>query len=272
MTKLVWDQVGERIFETGLDRGVFYPFSGSDGVAWNGLTSINENVDTIVTPVHFDGVKFDDIVVIGDFSATLTAFTYPDEFLEVEGIVEDQRGVFLTNQPQSLFHLCYRTKIGDDVEGINQGYKIHILYNLTAVPQQRNRQTLSLEIDPMEFQWKLTSIPEEVEGYRATAHIIFDSRDMDEWLLQDLEDIIYGDEDSPPRLPSMDGLITFIRKWNRLIIVDNGDGTWDAISSRDDGTIVMLDSTTFQITTENVVWLEPDTYDISSSDKNEEDV
>lgn len=270
MAAIVWDETGQRFYETAISKGVFYDVNGF-GIPWNGLTSLEESVSNAVQAVHFDGLKINDIVTVGDFSAVLRAFTYPDEFLPYEGILEDQSGFFVTDQPGSRFGLSYQTKVGNDVDGIEHGYKIHILYNLTALPSQKTYQTLSNEAMPMEFEWTITGIPEAIENFRSTVHIIFDSNKMDQWLLEDLEHIIYGDEDSDPYLPPLKGLATFIRKWDRLIITDHGDGTWSAESPRD-GQIVMVDGTTFQIVSDTAIYLDPDTYTISSSDKNEEDV
>lgn len=268
MTALVWNQPGEHRYEAGLDRGVLY-FPDGGGVAWNGLTAVEEDVGTSVEPVYFDGRKINDIVTVGDFSAVMKAFTYPEEFLEFEGILEDQTGLFIADQPHKPFHLSYRTKIGDDVSGIDAGYKIHLLYNLTAIPSQKEYETLTLDPAPMEFEWDLTAIPEEIEGFRPTAHIIIDSRKIDPWLLQDIESILYGDTTRDPELPPMKAFTTFVRTWDRLIIVDNGDGTWTAITTRE-GIIEMLDETTFQINDVNGVYLNADIYEITSSEKNEE--
>jgi hypothetical protein len=270
MAALVWDETSQRFFETAISKGVFYDVTGL-GVAWNGLTSIEESVSNEVQAVHFDGLKFNDIVTIGDATAVLRAWTYPDEFLPYEGIYEDQSGFFVTNQPGFKFGLSYQTKVGNDVEGLEHGYKIHIWYNLTALPAEKMYQTLSDDVEAHEFEWTLTAIPEAMENYRPTAHVIFDSTKMDPWLLEDLEKIIYGDEDSPPHLPPLKGLGTFIRKWDRLIITDHGDGTWSAETARE-GIIVMLDDTTFQITSDTAIYLDPETYTISSSEKNEEDI
>jgi hypothetical protein len=270
MAELVWDETGQRYYETAVSKGVFYDVNGV-GTSWNGLTSLEESVSSSVQPVHFDGLKINDVVTVGDFAAVLRAFTYPEEFLPYEGILEDQEGFFVTDQPGNRFGLSYQTKIGNDVEGLEFGYKIHILYNLTALPSQKTYQTLSDSTNPMEFEWSLTGIPEAIENFRPTVHIIFDSTKMDKWLLEDLEGIIYGDEDSDAYLPPLKGLATFIRKWDRLIITDHGDGTWSAESPRP-GQIIMLDETTFEITADTAIYLDPDTYTISSSDKNEEDV
>lgn len=270
MAALVWDQVGDRLFETGISKGVLYADDGH-GVAWNGLTSIEDSIDSEVEPIYFDGTKINDIVTIGDFSATLRAFTYPNEFLPYEGTIEDQTGFYILNQPQSRFSLSYRTEIGDDIEGISSGYKIHILYNLTAIPAQRQYQTLSLDVEPLEFEWSITSVPDEIDRYRPTSHIIFNSREIDPNLLQDIEDILYGDEDSDPYLPPLQGFATFIRKWDRLIITDLGNGIWTA-ESKIEGIINMLDDTTFEIISDTAEYIDADTYTISSSEKNEEDI
>lgn len=270
MAELVWDETGRRFYETAISKGVFYDVNGL-GTCWNGLTSLEEQVSSEVQAVHFDALKINDIVTVGDFSAVLRAFTYPEEFLPYEGILEDQKGFFVTDQPGNRFGLSYQTKIGNDVNGIDHGYKIHILYNLTALPSQKTYQTLADVASPMEFEWTITGIPEAIENFRPTVHIIFDSTKMDKWLLEDLENIIYGDEDSDAYLPPLKGLATFIRKWDRLIIIDNGDGTWTAESPRP-GQITMLDETTFEITADTAVYLDEFTYNISSSDKNEEDV
>lgn len=271
MASLVWDRVGDRLYETGISKGVLYKSDGY-GVAWNGLTSLEESVSNSVQSVHFDGVKFNDLVTLGDFTAVLRAFTYPDEFLEYEGILEDQTGVYILNQPQSKFGLSYQTKVADDISGTEAGYKIHILYNLTALPAQIVYQTLSMDTEPIEFEWTLTAIPEEIENFRPTAHVIFDSRKLDPFLLQDIEDILYGDEDSDAYLPPLKGFATFIRKWDRFIITDHGDGTWSADDSRVPSCITMLDETTFQIVSDTAIYLDSVTYEISSSEKNEEDI
>jgi hypothetical protein len=270
MSALVWDQVGTHMFETGISKGVLYK-DDSYGVPWNGLTAIEESTSNEVDPVHFDGVKFNDIVTIGDFTAVLRAFTYPNDFLYYEGTIEDQTGFYILDQPQSKFGLSYQTKIGDDVHGIESGYKIHLLYNLTALPSQRLYQTLSMSTEPIEFEWTITSIPEEIENFRPTAHVVLNSLEMDSHLLADIEAILYGDEDNDPRLPPLKGFATFIRKWDRLIITDNGDGTWTA-DSKEEGVITMIDDTTFQIITDTAEYLDATTYEIWSSEKNEEDI
>lgn len=269
MTALVWDRIGERAYESGVSNGVLYGEDGV-GIAWNGITSVDENVTNSSEPVIFDGVKFNDIVTLGDFEGVLRAFTYPDEFLYYEGTLKDQTGFYIKNQPQTKFGLSYKTLLGNDLDS-EVGYKIHVLYNLTALPSQRSYKTLSLDVEPIEFEWDITGVPEDVEYFRASAHLIFDSRQMDPFLMQDIQDILYGTEDKDPYLPPAKALASFIRKWNRLIVVDNGDGTWTATSMFEED-ITMLDETTFQIVSDTAVYLDPDTYTITSSEKNEEDI
>lgn len=269
MTAIIWDQAGERTFEYGVDRGVLYDPDGI-GVPWNGLTSVEEANNNTVEAVYFDGIKINDLVTVGEFSGVIRAFTYPDEFLECEGTFEDQDGIFITDQPPKRFHLSYRTKVGNDLDQ-DAGYKIHLLYNLTANQATKQYQTLGLDLTPNEFEWAVTSIPEEISSFRPTAHIIIDSRKIDEFLLADIEEILYGNEENDPTLPPLTSLITFIRKWDRLIIVDNGDGTWSAISQTD-GYIEMTGPDTFEVTSDTAIFLDADTYEISSSEKNEEDI
>lgn len=271
MSTIVWDETGKRFYETGVSKGVFYDEEGY-GVAWNGLTSVDIATSEKVQPVYFDGLKFNDIVTMGEFSGTIKAFTYPDEFLPYEGLLQDQDGFYITEQPVGRFGLSYQTRIGNDIEGLDFGYKLHVVYNLTAVPSQRTFQTLTLDTEPIDFEWAVTAIPEFIDNFRPTAHVIFDSRKMDPWLLADIEDILYGGEDNTGAyLPSLKSLSAFIRKWNRLIITDNDDGTWTA-QSMIEGQIVMLDEKTFQIISDTAVILDADTYEISNSEKNEEDI
>lgn len=270
MATLVWDETGQHFYETAVSKGVFYDADGV-GTSWNGLTSMEESVSSSVQPIYYDGLKFNDIVTMGDFQGVLKAWTYPDEFLPYEGIMEEQKGFFVADQPGNKFGLSYQTKIGNDIDGTEHGYKIHILYNLTALPSQRTYQTMSLDVAPVEFEWTITGIPEEIENYRPTVHVIFDSTRLDPWMLEDLEEVLYGGADNDAYLPPLKGLATWARKWDRLIITDHGDGTWTAESPREED-IIMLDDTTFQITAETAVYLDSFTYNISSSDKNEEDI
>lgn len=260
MTALVWDQVGSRIYEAGVDRGVLY-LSDGNGVPWNGLISVVEKASrNIGSPIYYDGVKYADILTISDFSASLTAYTYPDEFLEFEGVLDAGNGLFITNQQSGRFGLSYRTKIGNDTEGDDLGYKIHLLYNLIAIPSQKSYQT-SISGNPMEFEWDISATPTKIPGYRPTAHIILDTRFMSPSLLQDIESSLYGNALDDAKLPPISTLVSFIGEWVIIRITDNLDGTWTATGP--DELITMLDGTTFQIIQANAVYLDANTYAIS---------
>ncbi len=268
MTTLVWDEVGARVYENGVSHGVFY---GSDnkGVPWNGLTSVEEIINDSVEPLYFDGFKYGDLVVSGDFQGKMKAFTYPDEFLNYEGLVEWLPGFRLSDQPKSRFGLSYRTGVSDDLG--TEGYKIHLLYNVLAVPSSKVYNTLSLDVEPTDFEWDISAIPEDIDKFRPTAHVVLDSRKIDPYLLADIERILYGTAETDALLPDLNGFITYVQKWGRLIITDNGDGTWTAYSPVD-GVIEMLDAETFEITSDTAVYLDADTYTIESDQANLEDI
>lgn len=270
MAAITWDSVGERQYETGLDRGVLY-FPEGGGVPWNGMISLEQEVSTEIEPIYFDGVKVNDVTFVGDFSAKLKAFTYPEALLRFEGNFQDQSGVLVTGQPAQRFHLSWRTKIGNDVTS-EAGYKIHLLYNVTALPSERENNSISDQVEPIEFEWTLTAIPEVIDFFRPTAYLILDSSRIDPYLMVDIEEVLYGTAEVEPSLPSMKGLSAFIRKWNRLVIIDNGDGTWSATSDNPEYPITMLDSTTFQIVSDTATIVDANTYTISSTEKNEEDL
>lgn len=263
MTAVVWDQVGTRYYEAGVDRGILYLPSGN-GVPWNGLLSVNEQVSgNEGTPIYFDGIKYGSVMALGDFAATLRAYTYPDEFLQFEGTLYVGNGLFVTNQQTTRFGLSYRTKIGNDVEGDDLGYKIHVLYNLTAVPAQRNFQTFTADHNALEFEWNISAIPGEVSGFQPTAHLIFDTRLMDPLLLADIENTLYGDELNDAALPELSSLTSFIGSWVIIRIIENFDGTWTAEGP--DNLITMLDATTFEIIQANAEYLDANTYVISDT-------
>lgn len=236
MTKLVWDQVGDRVYQAGLEKGVIYLNNG-DAIPWNGLTSVVEHPDKEASPVYFDGMKVQDVVVLGDFSANLKAITYPDEFIELEGLAKVRNGVFLGDQAPQVFDLSYRTLIGNDVDGIDAGYKIHIIYNVTAIPNDKPYSTISQDPSLSLFDWDIYAVPEEISGHRPTAHVILDSRNMDPWLLEDIETKLYGSEFTQPELPSISELISYMAGWYRWKVTDLGDGTYKLESGRGDALI-----------------------------------
>lgn len=263
MATLVWDKVGERYFQTGVDRGVLYLIDGT-AIPWNGLTGVEENTARDVRSFFLDGVKYLDSVIPGDFSGRLRALTYPDEFDAVNGIVDVSPGMSYHDQPGQFFHLSYRTKIGNDLEGLNHGYKIHLLYNLVANSDVVGFETVQDPVTPLEFAWALSGIPPSAEGRRPTVHISIDSTKTDPRTLEIIEDILYGSEISDPRIPPLDELTDLFASLGALIIIDNGDGTWTAIDLAD-AYITMLDDTTFQIDNADATYINISTYQISST-------
>lgn len=219
MTKLLWDQVGERRYEDGIDRGVLY-LTNNTGVSWNGLTSIEEDMGGDTSePRYFDGIKYLDEPLTGDFIATLSAFTYPDEFLEFEGVIALGNGLFVDGQDSKMFGLSYRTKIGNDVYGYEHGYKIHLLYNLTVTPDTHNYETLSNSPKPQLFSWKITGVPKVASGNRATSHVIFDSRFLNTAMFASIEAVLYGDAANIPRLPTINELINIVSLWSPKSVI-----------------------------------------------------
>jgi len=210
MSVLQWDLTGQRTFETGVDRGVLYLQDGT-AYPWNGLTSLEEQFNAgAATPLYFDGIKYNEIVLISDFTAIMKAYTYPEEFNEVEGIYDiGEPGVYATAQQPKSFGLSYRTKIGSDVTQ-DEGYKIHVLRNLNAVPANVNYKTIGNSPEAIEFSWNLTAIPEQLPGFRPTAHLIFDSTKMDIDLLNTIEDVLYGTDVTEATLPSFAELIVLV--------------------------------------------------------------
>lgn len=266
MATLVWDKVGDRDFESGLDKGVLYLPDGS-AVPWNGLTSVIEKFDKDVSPVYFDGRKIQDLVVLGDFAATMKAVTYPDEFSEVEGAGQLRPGVQVYDQEPKTFGLAYRTMFGNDLDGAEEGYKIHILWNVTAVPHEKTYASVSNDPSLVEFEWDLAAVPEEVAGFRPTAHFVLHSKEIDPWLLEDIEAQLYGTIGANAVLIPMAELVAFMKDWYRIKITDNGDDTWTAETQRD-GILTFLDggaASEFQILGANAIYLDDVTYQISDT-------
>lgn len=191
MTKLVWDNVGERFYETGVDRGVL--FIGSVGYAWNGLISISESPSGgEPQPYYVDGYKYVNVASSEEFEATIEAYSAPKEFGVCDGTKELYSGLYVAQQRRQPFGLSYRTKIGSDVDGTDHGYKLHVVYNAMASPSQRNNQTLKDTPEPTTFSWAIKTVPQKLTGVKPTSHVIIDSTRVDPADLAALEDILYG--------------------------------------------------------------------------------
>lgn len=251
MTKLLWDQIGERVYQLGVDRGVFYSplhmvgigYAGRpQGFSWSGLVSVDEVHEGVSSkPIFFNGIKTFDVVTDGDFSAKVKALTYPDEFMMFDGYVDTSEGLLLDSQPRDTFGLSYRTMVGNDVDGTDLGYKIHILYNLTSIADDIAVKTVDTNIEPIEFGWTFNGTPEPFPSNRPTAHLVIDSRTTRPEVLSLLEDYLYGTESVEPRLPTVSDIIDIMC----VVITEDGAGTWTATGP--DYLIEMLDANTFQI-------------------------
>lgn len=201
--------VGDRVYEGGVDRGVLYT-SNIAGVPWNGLQSIKSSIKNTIEPIYYDGIKINDIADVGDFEGTITAYTYPDEFIQFEGILDDDDGRFVTGQGLRRFHLSWCTKVADDLVGTDLGYKLHLLRNVTAIPSVTTFETLSIDVEPPQFEWSLSAIPETITQFRPTPYLVIDSRKIDSTLLSDIEEILYGGPSTDPAFPTLQAIIDMV--------------------------------------------------------------
>lgn len=216
MSKLQWDKIGERLYETGLDRGVLFPMGTegkyAKGVAWNGLTAVNESPSGAEsTPLYADNIKYLNLISAEDFGATVEAYTYPPEFEECDGSAEIAPGVSIGQQARKVFGLSYRTLIGNDVNGQNHGYKIHLVYGAQASPSEKNRQTVNDSPEAVSFSWELTTTPVDVPGFKPTAHLTIDSTKTSKEKLAAVEDLIYGTESEESKLPMPAEIIELLK-------------------------------------------------------------
>ena len=217
MPKLVWDKNGERYFETGVSKGVLYPQVNdgtySKGVAWNGLSAVSESPSGAeATAIYADDIKYLNLVSAEEFGLTVEAYTYPDEFAVCDGSAEITQGVMIGQQVRKLFGLSYQTILGNDVDGNDYGYKLHLVYGCLAAPSERGYATVNDSPEAITFSWEVSTTPAAVSGFKPTACIIIDSTKADKNRLAALEEILYGkDPTSPdgldgtdPRLPLPD--------------------------------------------------------------------
>lgn len=206
--RLVWGARSERFFEIGVDNGVLYNASDSLGVSWSGLVSVSESSSGgEPRPYYIDGVKYANLASAEEYQATIVALGSPAEFDVCDGVVSINNGLFATQQPRKSFGLSYRTRIGNEIEGANYAYKLHLVYNALAAPSQRKNDTIGDTADPSTFTWAITTLPPEITGYKRTSHFIVDSRFTPELVLTELEDILYGTESTSARLPDTEELL-----------------------------------------------------------------
>ena len=216
MAKLVWDQSGQKFFETGISNGVLYVSDGQggylNGVAWNGLISVAENPSGAESnPVYADNIKYLNIISAEEFGATIEAYTYPDEFMECDGSAQVVAGVNIGQQARKSFGISYRTRVGNDVAGDNLGYKIHVIYNCQAAPSGKTYSTVNESPEAITFSWEVTTTPVPVEGFRPTATVVFDSTKLDAGKMAAVENALYGGTSSEPGLPSIEELLALVQ-------------------------------------------------------------
>ncbi len=214
--KITWDETGKRFYETGTDHGVLYPYTSGKpgtGVAWNGLTGVTESPSGAeATNLYADNIKYLSLRSVEEFGGTIEAYTYPDEWAECDGSAEAATGVRFGQQTRKVFGLCYRTKIGNDTEFDDYGYKLHLVYGATASPSEKAYQTINDSPEAITFSWEFETTPVDVTNFKPVAHIEIDSTKADTTKLAALEDILYGDTDAEPRLPLPDEVITLMNK------------------------------------------------------------
>ena len=208
MSRLVWDQTGERQYETGVKNGVLYiPTEGvyNKGVAWNGLTAFTESPSGAeATPLYADDTKYLTLMSTEEYGCTIEAYTYPDEFAQCNGSAEIAKGVSIGQQSRKTFGLSVKTTLGNDTEGNDFGYKLHIVYGALASPSEKGYATINDSPEAITFSWEVTTTPVSVAGFKPTASITIDSTKADKTKLKALEDILYGSTETEPRLPLPD--------------------------------------------------------------------
>ena len=222
MTKLVWDQTGKRYWETGVSNGVLYKKKmtgevGSQtakwvGVAWNGLISVTESPSGAeLTDLWADNIKYASIRSAETFGATIEAYTYPDEFAECDGSKEAEDGVYLGQQERTAFCFCYKTKIGNDIQDeSDDAYKLHIIYNATASPSEKQYGTVNDSPEAITLSWEVSTTPINVSGHKPVSSIVIDSRKANSTKLAALEAKLYGGDSAEPELPDPDEIITMM--------------------------------------------------------------
>ena len=222
MAKIVWDKSSERLYETGVKNGVLYVQGTggtyTKGVAWNGLASVTESPSGAEpTPLYADDIKYLNLLSTEEFGATIEAYTYPDEFAECDGSKSIAAGVYIGQQARKTFGMCYKTTLGNDTEGNDHGYKLHIIYGALAAPSEKAYETINDSPEAIAFSWEISTTPVNVKGSKPTATIVIDSTKANPEKLAALEVILFG-ADAPngegagtdPRLPLPDEIATLM--------------------------------------------------------------
>ena len=236
MSRLAWDAIGQRLYETGVEKGVVFPYLNngySTGVAWNGLISVTESPSGAEpNPLYADNIKYLNLMSTEEFKATVEAYTYPKEFEVCDGTAEIANGVNIGQQKRAPFGLCYQTKIGNDTEGTEKGYKIHIIYGAQASPSEKGYSTINDNPEAISFSWELTTTPVSVDGHKPTATVTIDSTKVnDDTLMTAIEDIIYGKDIpafSASKTYAVDDIVTHENKFYKCKTAISTAAAWDA--------------------------------------------
>lgn len=212
--KLVWDETAKHLYETGISNGIlFLPTAGvySKGVVWNGLTGVTESPSGAEeSPMYADNIKYLSLRSVEEFGATVEAYTYPDEFAACDGSAELAKGVLIGQQKRSPFGLCYKTVLGNDVNGDEYGYKLHLIYGATASPAEKAYASINDSPEAITMSWEITTTPVPVAGHKPTACLTINSTTANATKLKALEDILYGTEAIEPRMPLPDEVATLM--------------------------------------------------------------
>ena len=217
MAKITWDDTGKKIYETGVDRGVLYPITTGTtygtGVPWNGLTAVNESPSGAESnPQYADNTKYLDLTSAEEFGFTIEAFTYPVEFEECDGSAQLAEGITIGQQTRKMFGFSYRSLVGNDTQGTDYGYKIHLVYGCKASPSEKSRSTVNDSPEAITFSWEITTTPVNVNGHKPTSHLIVDTTVADAGKVTQLETKLYGDASSgTPTLPMPDEVYTMFQ-------------------------------------------------------------
>lgn len=260
MARLQWGAPLDKIWQGGLSHGVLYPSNGP-AVPWNGLISVDESGSQETNEYYVDGRKFMSTVTPKEYSARLSCYTFPDEFAEACGLVEAADGLILDSQQVDQFGLSYRTGGGDGVG--NEFYKIHCIYGVQAAVSDQSYQTMGADVSPTAFQFDLTAVPQSINGFRPTAHVIIDTRHMTEDKIIEIEKILYGTWNVEATLPPIQTFFDMMSYGEVVVIRNNGDGTWEAEGSRK--YIQVNPDGSFQVSNVTVVDHGDGTYDVSNT-------
>ena len=216
MAKLVWDESGKRVYETGVRNGVLYVQGENgeykNGVAWNGLTAVTESPSGAEpTALYADDIKYLELFSAEEFGATIEAYTYPEEFEACDGSASLGKGVTIGQQDRKAFGLCYRTVVGNDVKGNEHGYKLHLVYGAKAKPSEKAYATVNDSPEAVTFSWEVTTTPVNVAGFKPTASVTIDSTKIEAGKLKAIEDKLYGTETQEPTLLLPDEIAQIVK-------------------------------------------------------------